>query len=152
MINIKESVQNHKSGQFSKEEVYQMMANVFLSEEEKKRLREELHVIREKILDQHASSQERRSALNKRSTVHFHALMGNGDAEFILNARCLCDAFHFGVNHKYGRFNYIVHLDSVFAYGCMFIYLVPKELQKDFLVACYAHRLIIGVVPSQKFI
>lgn len=97
MENIKESVQNHWSGQFSKEEIYQMMATVFLSEEEKKKMK---------------------------------------------HARLMCDAFHFGVNHYYGKFDYLVHLDSVFAYGCMFIHLVPEELQKDFLIACYAHDLL----------
>jgi hypothetical protein len=142
MININESIQNHWSGQFSKEEVYQMMATVFLSDAEKKRLKEELHILRENILDQNLSSKERRSALKKQKKAHFHALIGNKQAECVLNARCMCDAFHFGVNHNYGRFNYIVHLDSVFAYGCMFIHYVPEDLKKDFLIACYAHDLI----------
>lgn len=142
MENIKESVQNHWNGQFSKEEVYQMMANVFLSDEEKKRLKEELYDLRERILDQHASKQERRSALTKQNDARLRALMGHAQAKEVLHARLMCDAFHFGVNHYYGKLDYLVHLDSVFAYGCMFINLVPKELQKDFLIACYAHDLL----------
>lgn len=142
MTDINEYVQTHTTGRFSDSEINQMICSIFLSSEEKSDLLAQIALLESKVKDYTVCSQDRRNALYEKDVLYNDFVSKTSDGDRIRKARFICRGKHSSVNHYYGQTEYLVHLDSVFAYGCVFIRFVPKELRVDFLIACYAHDLI----------